>query len=130
VASTETPLRFSHNSGPTSRGDHRGLMRLVQEPEPERRDRERSWDVHIAEAVALLISAHASLENLSRESFPDPRAATLIASVCGNVFEALSTLDDVSVTEWIKGEFTAGAARSLASLPTWWECLTDPARTT
>ncbi len=54
----------------------------------------------------------------------------LIAAVSGKVFEALSTLDDVSVTEWIKGESTAGAGRSLAPLPTWWECLTDLARTT
>ena len=54
----------------------------------------------------------------------------LIASVSRNVFEALSTLDYVSVTEWINGESTAGTGRSLAPLPTWWECLTDLASTT
>jgi hypothetical protein len=123
MASTATPARFSHNSGSTPRGGDTAQMYLV--PERERCDNERSWDVHMAEAVSLLTSAHATLESLSSESFPDPRAAKLIASVCAKVFEALSTLDDFSVTEWIKGESTTGIGRALAPLPTWWQCLAD-----
>jgi hypothetical protein len=123
MASTATPPRFSHNSGSTPRGGHTGLMYLV--PERKRCDRVRPCEVHMAEAVALLTSAHATLENLSSESFPDPRAAKVISSVCAKVFEALSTLDDFSVTEWIKGESTAGIACSFAPLPTWWQCLAD-----
>jgi hypothetical protein len=125
---TATPPRFSHNFDSTSRGGHSGLMHLVQER--ERRDCERPVDVHVAEAVAFLISAHGILENLSSESFGDPRCTKLIASVCGKVFEAPSTLDDFNVTERIEGESTAGIGCLFASLPTWWECLNDLGSTT
>jgi hypothetical protein len=73
----------------------------------------------MAEAVAFLISAHAILEDLSNENFHDPRAARLVASVCGKVFGALSTLDDFSVTQWIKSGSAAGIGCSSAPLPTW-----------
>jgi hypothetical protein len=82
----------------------------------------------LAEAVAFLTSAHAMLENLSGETSRDPRAARSIASVCGKVFEALSTLDDFGVTQWIKSGSTVGIGCSFAPLPTWWQCLTDLAQ--
>jgi hypothetical protein len=79
----------------------------------------------MAEAVAFLISAHAILENLSSASFRDPRGTRLITSACGKVVEALSTLDDFSVSQWIKSGSTAGIGCSFAPLPTWWRCLPD-----
>jgi hypothetical protein len=100
-------------------------MYLVPAREQERRDCERRADVHVAEAVAFLISAHGILQNLSRESCGDPRSTELIASACGKVFDALSALDEFSVTEWIEGESTARSGSPLSSLPTWWECLHD-----
>jgi hypothetical protein len=87
-------------------------------------DDERSWDGLMAEAVAFLISAHASLHNLYRESFRDPHAETILALVSGKVVEALSTLDDFTVTKWIKCEPSAGTSHSFAHLlPTWSACL-------
>jgi hypothetical protein len=79
----------------------------------------------MAEAVAFLISAHAILEDLSSESFRNPRDAGLIASVCGKVWGALSTLDDFSVTQWTQSGSTGGSGGSCAPLPTWWRCLPD-----
>jgi hypothetical protein len=79
----------------------------------------------MADAVAFLISAHVILEDLSGESFRDPSAARLIASACRKVSEALSTLDDFSVTTWIKSGSNAGTGGSFAPLPTWWLCLAD-----
>jgi hypothetical protein len=110
-------------SGSTASAGHSGLVCRAQEQ--ERPDHERSWDVHMAEAVAFLLSAHAILEGLSSESFGDPRAARLIASGCGKVFEALSTLDDCSVTQWIKGGAIAGIGCSYPPLPSWWSCLAE-----
>jgi hypothetical protein len=124
---TDGRLRSSEHSpasGSTSSGDHSDLMCRVQERVRER-DHEWPCDVYMADAVAFLISAHAILENLSSDSFRDPRAAGLIGSVCGKVFEALSTLDDFSVTQWIKSGSTAGIGCSFAPLPTWWRCLAD-----
>ena len=64
----------------------------------------------MAETVALLISAHTSLQNVSGESCCDPRAERILASVSGKVVEALSALDYLSVTQWIRsGSTTIGA---------------------
>jgi hypothetical protein len=89
-------------------------------------DDEKSWDGLMAEAVAFLISAHASLENLSRDSFRDPRAERILALVAGKVAEALSTLDDFTVTKWIKCAPSAEINYLFAHLlPTWSACLDD-----
>src|ERR1700733_13890927 len=96
-------------------------MCRVQERQRQR-DHEGPWDVHMAEAVAFLISAHAILENLSSDPFRDPSSAGLIDSVCGKVFDAISILDDFSVARWIKSGSTAGIGCSFAPLPTWWRC--------
>jgi hypothetical protein len=90
------------------------------------RDDERSSDAYLAEATAFLISAYATLENLSAEPLPDLRAAQLIASVCVKVGEALCALDDFSVTQWIGSGSTAGIGRSSLSQSTWWWCLVNP----
>ena len=90
--------------------------------EREAREHERLWDDKMAEAMAFLISAHASLESLSGETFRDPHAERMLASVPGQVFEALSTLDDFNVTRWIKSGSLAGAGYSFAHLPIWWLC--------
>jgi hypothetical protein len=115
-------VRSSEHSpdlGSPSSGDKSALMCRIQERE---RDLERPWDVHMAEAVAFLISAHAILEDLSSDPFRDPSSAGLIDSVCGKVFDAVSTLDDFSVAQWVKSGSTAGIACSFAPLPTWWQC--------
>jgi hypothetical protein len=72
----------------------------------------------MAEAIAFLVSAHAILEDLSSESFRDPRAAGLLASVGWKVFEALSTLDEFSVTKWVKSGSTAPIDCTIPRLPT------------
>ena len=64
----------------------------------------------MAEAVAFLISAHTSLQNVSGESCFDPYAERILASVSGKVVEALSALDILSVTQWIgSGSSSMGA---------------------
>jgi hypothetical protein len=115
----------SRISGSMSRGGPGDPMCPDQEGEREQRDHERPWDVHMAEAVTFLVSAHAILEKLSSESFRDPRAALLIASACGKAFEALSTLDDFDMTQLRKSAPTVGIDCSFAPLPTWWQCQTD-----
>jgi hypothetical protein len=61
----------------------------------------------MAEAVAFLISALTSLQNVSGESSCDPHAERILASVSGNVVEALSALDYLSVTQWVRSGSTA-----------------------
>ncbi len=58
----------------------------------------------MAEAVAFLISALTSLQNVSGESSCDPNAERILALVSERVVEALSALDYLSVTQWIKSE--------------------------
>ena len=97
------------------------LAYRVQELEPRRRA--RSWDDKMAEAVAFLVSAHATLEGLSGEAYRDPQADRMLASVSGKVFEALCTLDDFNVTRWIESGSLAPTSYSLAHLPSWWVCV-------
>lgn len=78
----------------------------------------------MAEALAFLISARASLQNISRESSWDPRAQRILASISEKVVEALSALDDFSLIQRIKSGSSAGNGHSYA-LPTWWSCLDD-----
>jgi hypothetical protein len=86
---------------------------------------QESWDGLMAEAVAFLISARVSLQNLSRESSCDPRAERILASVSGKVVEALSALDDFSLIQLIKSGSTAKIGYSFAHLPTWCSRLDD-----
>jgi hypothetical protein len=89
-------------------------------------DHEKLWDGLMAEAMGFLISAHASLQNLSRNSFHDPQAERILALVSGKVVEALSALDDFTVTKWITCGPSAGISDSFAHMhPTWSACLDD-----
>jgi hypothetical protein len=88
------------------------LSCLVQER--GRRDAERPWDGLMAEAVAFLLTAHASLQNLTSESFRDPQASQVLALLSEKVIEALCTLDDVNLARWIKRGPSAGTSCSVA----------------
>jgi hypothetical protein len=61
----------------------------------------------MAEAVTFLVSAQAILASFSSQSFFDPSAVRSITVVCEKVSEALSALDGLSVTQWIKGRACA-----------------------
>ncbi len=67
----------------------------------------------MAEAVALLISALSSLQNVSGESSCDPHAERILASASGKVVEALSALDYLSVNQWIWSGSTAPGADTI-----------------
>jgi hypothetical protein len=60
---------------------------------------QKASDSPMAEAVAFLISALTSHQNVLGESSADQR---ILASVSGKVCEALSALDYLSVTQWIR----------------------------
>ena len=81
----------------------------VREP----RNHQKSWDSPMAETVALLITAHTSLQNVSGESCCDPHTERILASVSGKVVEALSALDYLSVTQWIRSGSTAIGAETI-----------------
>jgi hypothetical protein len=66
----------------------------------------------MADSVAFLISALTSLENVSGESPCDLDAERILASVSGKVVEALSALDYLSVTQWIRSGSTAIGAET------------------
>jgi hypothetical protein len=92
-------------------GAEEALSRRVQEREPG--EHEKSWDGLMAEAVAFLISARTSLQNLSSESACDPHAERILASVSGKVVRALSALDYLSVTQWIRSGSTVIRAETI-----------------
>lgn len=77
----------------------------------------------MAEAVSFLTSARASLENLPTDPFGDPQVGSIVASVSTKVSEAVSTLDELTVTQWL----TIGPTHCLGdlqgNLPTWWACV-------
>jgi hypothetical protein len=77
----------------------------------------------MAEVVASLTSALANLDSLSAEPSSDPRFAMTVASVSRKVFEAVSSLDDLSVTEWLKPRSGPRMNYTKVDLPTWWVCL-------
>jgi hypothetical protein len=93
--------------------------------EPARPDRSKSWDYHMADTIAFLISARASLLELTSEPSHDPRDEGVLTSVSVRVDEALSALDDLSVADWIQGGCAGPPGHSLARLPTWTVCLDD-----
>jgi hypothetical protein len=82
-----------------------------QEREP--RDHQTSWDSPMAEAVAFLISALTSLQNVSGEVSRDLHAERILASVSGKVVEALCALDHLSVTRWTRSGSTAIGAETI-----------------
>jgi hypothetical protein len=82
-----------------------------QEREP--RDDQKVWDSPMAEAVAFLISGLASLQKVSGESSSDPHAERILGSVAGKVVEALSALDYLSVTQWIRSGSTSTSAEAI-----------------
>jgi hypothetical protein len=104
-------------------GEDNALSCRVAERGPH--DDEKSWDGLMADVVAFLISAHASLQNLSTDSFRDPQDERVLALVFGKVVEALSVLDDFTVTRWIKCGHSAGSYSFAQLLPTWSACLDD-----
>jgi hypothetical protein len=79
----------------------------------------------MAEAVSFLTSARASLGNLPTEPFEDPQVGRIVASVSIKVSEAVSTLDELSVTQWLNSESAPGLRYSHGGLPTWWACLDE-----
>jgi uncharacterized protein YyaL (SSP411 family) len=87
------------------------LLRWDQEREP--RDDPKSWDSPMAEAEAFLISALTSLQDVSGESSCDPHAERILASVSGKMVEALSALDYLSVSRWIRSGSTAIGAETI-----------------
>jgi hypothetical protein len=100
----------------------RGPTCRVQGPD-RRRPVNGSWDDKMAEAIAFLVSAHATLECLSGEADRNAQTERMLASVSGKVFEALCTLDDFSVTRWTESGSSAGTSYSFAHLPSRWACL-------
>jgi hypothetical protein len=86
-------------------------------------DREAMWDEFMAEAVGLLVTALVSLENLSAETSSDPQFEATIASVSRKVFDAVSSLDHLSVTDWVRPASSPNWSRSYAAVPTWWACV-------
>jgi hypothetical protein len=66
----------------------------------------------MAEAVAFLISALTSLQNVSGNAPCNLHAKRSLASVSGKVIEALSALDYLSVTQWIGSGSTAISAET------------------
>lgn len=71
----------------------------------------------MADAVAYLISARASLQNVLSGSSYDPHAVWILASVYGKVGEALSVLDDLNVSQSVENGSNAGVGHSLAHSP-------------
>jgi hypothetical protein len=91
--------------------------------EPARSYRSNSWDSHMADAFTFLISARASVLELTSDPSSDPQGAGVLTLVSAKVEEALSALDDLSVANWIQGECVGSHDHSLARLPTWSVCL-------
>jgi hypothetical protein len=56
----------------------------------------------MADAIAFLISARASLLELANEPSSDPRVERVLALVSAKAVEALSALDDLSVAKWVE----------------------------
>jgi hypothetical protein len=81
------------------------------------------WDEFMAEAVGSLVTALLSLENLSAETSSDPQFEATIASVSRKVFDAVSSLDHLSVTEWIRPASSPNWSCSNVAVPAWWACL-------
>jgi hypothetical protein len=91
--------------------------------EPARPYRSNSWDSHMADAFTFLISARASILELTSDPSNDSQGAGVLTSVSAKVEEALSALDDLSVANWIQGGCVGSLGHSFARLPIWNVCL-------
>jgi hypothetical protein len=86
-------------------------------------DLERNRDGLMADAIAFLLSARASLEGLSREPSNDSQGEGFLASVCGKIAEAVSALDDFNTAQWVSAGSQAAIVRAFAYLPSSTMCL-------
>jgi hypothetical protein len=91
-------------------------------------DRSNSWDSHMADTIAFLISARASLLELASETSSDPHDEGVLTSVSAKVEEALSALDDLSVANWVQIGCVGSLGDSLARLPIRSLCLDGQVR--
>jgi hypothetical protein len=99
------------------------IAELATTDKVTRPGRSNSWDSHMADTIAFLISARASLLELTSEPSNDLQDEGVLTSVSAKVEEALSALDDLSVANWAQGACVASLGHSLACLPTWNVCL-------
>jgi hypothetical protein len=86
-------------------------------------DLERNRDGLMAEATAFLLSAHASLESLSRASSNHAQVEGFLGSISGKIAELLSALDDFNTAQWMNAGPRAAIGRACAYLPTSTMCL-------
>jgi hypothetical protein len=86
-------------------------------------DLERNRDGLMAEAIAFLLSARASLEGLSRESSNDSQVEGFLVSICGEIAEALSALEDFNTAQWVNAGSRPAIGRAFAHLQTSTLCL-------
>jgi hypothetical protein len=86
-------------------------------------DLERNLDGLMAEAIAFLLSALASLESLSCESSNDSQVEGFLASICGRITEVLAALDNFNTAQWVNAGSRAAIGRAFAYLPTSTMCL-------
>jgi hypothetical protein len=77
----------------------------------------------MADTIAFLISARASLLKLASETSNDPQDERVFTSVSAKVVEALSALNDLSVANWVQSGCVGSLSHSLARLPIWNVCL-------
>jgi hypothetical protein len=73
----------------------------------------------MADTIAYLISARASLLELSSELSNDFQAERVITSVSAKVEEALSALDDLSVANWVQVGCVGSLGHSLPRKSNW-----------
>jgi hypothetical protein len=71
----------------------------------------------MADTIAFLISARASLLELASETSNDPHDEGVLTSVSAKVEEALFALDDLSVANWVQIGSVRALGDSLARLP-------------
>jgi hypothetical protein len=86
-------------------------------------DLERNLDGLMAEAIAFLLSALASLESLSCESSNNSQVEGFLVSICGRIAEVLSALDNFNNAQWVNAGSRAAIGRAFAHLPTSTMCL-------
>jgi hypothetical protein len=100
--------------------DRCSLLRVQQLRLP---DSERIRDGLMADAIAFLLSARASLESLSRASSNHSQIEGFLVSISGQIADVLSALDDFNTAQWVNAESRAAIGRAFAYLPTSTMCL-------
>jgi hypothetical protein len=86
-------------------------------------DSEMNRDGLMAEAIAFLLSARASLESLLRAPSNHSQEEGFLVSISGTIAEVLSALDDFNTAQSVDAEFRAAIGRAFAYLPTSTMCL-------